>query len=319
MVLPSLRRRSSVADGLLAVQQWRRLSELPRDPTGISQRSPLRLIEVEMPRKAGVLIGVLITGIFGVAIATDRQPAPTPSSPFSAVLTWRSTIVFSDGNQISRSNTSRYFRDGLGRTRKESNGYLIGESAPPRLFIEINDPVSGERITLQPWLKRAFALKVPDRCASVSLDNDAATTPSPLNESERSSVFETDRPPVFGLIGIGIPIATTPAIRASVETRSLGEKSISGMLARGTLWVRTIPAGLPDDEKSITTTREEWISPDLGITVEVHEQSTIGGQIDINLTELSRDEPDPSLFTVPGGYTVNRPGGRCIFLSSQQP
>lgn len=252
-----------------------------------------------MSRKAWILIWMLVTGLCATAAAVTASgdPAPTPGSPFSAVVTTESTTVFSDGNRILRSNTVRYFRDGQGRTRTERNFAITGEdvTAQARPRISINDPVSGERILLFPEHKLAFVIQQPA--------TGAALAPKTADAADRS--------PPFGLMGIGMGIGAEPFTEASAATTSLGEKTVNGTLAQGTRWVRTIPSGAIGNEKPITSTREEWFSADLGLIVQITQQSTLGGRVTLNLTQLDRSEPDPSLFTVPAGYFVHhvpRPG-----------
>jgi hypothetical protein len=88
-----------------------------------------------------------------------------------------------------------------------------------------------------------------------------------------------------------------------VET-SLGTQEIEGIQAQGTRTTETIPAGKIGNEKPIVITTERWYSPDLQVDVLVKHNDPRMGEVVYQLTNVSREEPDPSLFQVPADYTV---------------
>jgi hypothetical protein len=214
-----------------------------------------------MLRKALVLGLVLSPGlaVSSGALAAGpffaEEPPEVAGAPFSAVVKTQSVTGFADGNRIVRTNTVRYFRDGQGRTRTERGNALIS-------VITICDPVGGMHYVLRPENKTVFAYKTPA---------GGTILPSPAIDS-------TDEMAPFGLLGFGMGIGARPATEASSETTSLGQKSISGLTATGTRLVRTIPSGVLGNEKPITSTLDKWVSPDLGIAVEVSQKSSIGGR-----------------------------------------
>jgi hypothetical protein len=164
-------------------------------------------------------------------------------------------------------------------------------------MIIINDPVSGERYLIRPENKMVFAYKV-----------SAGTTTPP----QATAVSMDDMAP-FALLGLGMGLGANPTTtEASSETTSLGEKSINGVTATGTRLVRNIPSGALGNDKPITSTLDRWVSPDLGIPVQITQKSSIGGELTLTLGEVVRTEPDPTLFAPPSDYTrrdVNLPAG----------
>jgi hypothetical protein len=54
----------------------------------------------------------------------------------------------------------------------------------------------------------------------------------------------------------------------------------------------------------IVSVSERWFSTDLQITVQSKHTDPRMGETDYSLTNLSRSEPDASLFEPPAGYTV---------------
>jgi hypothetical protein len=87
-----------------------------------------------------------------------------------------------------------------------------------------------------------------------------------------------------------------------VSKTSLGQEVFHGVPAVGTRVVRTIPAGVLGNEQPITSTLDTWLSPDLGVPVQITQTSSIGGQLTLTLEDVSRAEPDPALFSPPADY-----------------
>ena len=66
-------------------------------------------------------------------------------------------------------------------------------------------------------------------------------------------------------------------------------------------------AGAIGNEQPIVTTSEQWFSPDLGILVLTKHNDPRLGETIYRLANVSRNEPDRSLFQVPSDYTVKEP------------
>ncbi len=255
-----------------------------------------------MLRKAIILGLVLVPGVIGTSVAVAAggsyfasEPPQIPGAPYSAVATTQSTTQFSDGNRIVRSNTVRFFRDGQGRTRTERGVGGDGEefTAQPNPAIMIHDPVAGRFYILNPQTKTAFVYKMPNRGAGAG---GAGAPPA---------IAPRDPIPGFALMGLGMGIGATAFTEASSAETSLGQKVISGVSTTGTRIVRTIPSGVLGNDKPITSTLEEWRSPDLGVPVQISQKSSIGGVVTLNLSQVVRAEPDPTLFAPPADYTVH--------------
>jgi hypothetical protein len=84
----------------------------------------------------------------------------------------------------------------------------------------------------------------------------------------------------------------------------LERKTMEGVLVEGRKNTSTIPAGQVGNEQPITITSEEWRSPELNVLVMTHHSDPRMGESSYRLTNIVRDEPDPSLFQVPAGYTI---------------
>jgi hypothetical protein len=92
------------------------------------------------------------------------------------------------------------------------------------------------------------------------------------------------------------------------NTESLGTKNFDGVEAEGTRNVTTIPAGAIGNERPIEIVYEKWYSKDLQLIVySRHSDPRYGDQV-YKLINISRNEPDPSVFAVPGDYKVQAEG-----------
>jgi hypothetical protein len=245
-----------------------------------------------MLRKVTFLSLVLLgAGFAGTSVAVSgsfvEEPAAVSGAPFSAVAKTQSTTVFSDGTHIARSNTVRFFRDSQGRTRTERGLGADGTHTPTMIII--NDPVAGVRYFVSPPLKLAQELPL-----------HAQNMPEPPQGP--SSELDAQ----FALLGLGMGIGATPQTESSSNETSLGQKVINGVSATGTRLVRTIPAGVLGNDRPITSTMDRWVSNDLSVTVAIDQTSSIGGEVTLNVGQIARTEPDPSLFAPPSGYKVHQ-------------
>jgi hypothetical protein len=186
----------------------------------------------------------------------------------------QSQQTLADGNQISRQEQSKVYRDGQGRVRMEHTMTKPwgGASQTPQTIITIFDPVAGYSYRLNPANMTAdkMALHMPD---SASL------------------------PPHHGK-GMG-------ADAGQVQTENLGTQTINGLSATGTRNTETIPAGTMGNQQPIQIVRETWISTDLKVPVMIKSSDPRFGSMVMQLTNVAQAEPDAALFQVPAGYTVN--------------
>ncbi len=89
------------------------------------------------------------------------------------------------------------------------------------------------------------------------------------------------------------------------KIESLGTQTIEGVTAEGRREILTIPAGEIGNTLPIEVVDETWYSPELQITVMTRHRDPRSGENTYRLTNISRSEPDRSLFEVPADYTVS--------------
>jgi hypothetical protein len=95
-------------------------------------------------------------------------------------------------------------------------------------------------------------------------------------------------------------------VNPNVTKESLGAQTVNGVSAQGTRFTRTIPAGKIGNDKPITVTREIWYSSDLQMVVQSKHSDPRFGETTYSLTNIQRNEPPASLFTVPSDYSVKQ-------------
>ena len=95
-----------------------------------------------------------------------------------------------------------------------------------------------------------------------------------------------------------------------VQTDNLGLQTINGLAATGTRTTQTIPAGAIGNTQPIQIVREVWMSQDLKIPVMIKTTDPRFGNTVMQLTNVQTTNPDPALFQVPAGYTVQSSPGR---------
>lgn len=205
--------------------------------------------------------------------------AVVTGAPYTAVAVLESKQTLGDGNSINRRTQTNIFRDGQGRTRRETTLPAVGPLAAtgqPKTFIMIFDPVASTGFVLHPDTK--IAEQLPGRKGGKKGAGDF------------QAKFEAH---VQKQIADG-----------TLKKEDLGVQTINGISAQGTRYTHTIPAGQMGNEKDIVVTSERWYSPDLQIVVKSTRTDPRFGQTTYTVTNLHRQEPAATLFTVPSEYTV---------------
>ena len=113
--------------------------------------------------------------------------------------------------------------------------------------------------------------------------------------------------------GIGGGITGLPPAAAAASARprprtagteDLGTQMIDGVSVHGTRTTTVIPTGTVGNDGPITTTRDVWFSPELNLVIRTVTTDPRSGTQTSGIGNLSRDEPDPTLFTVPADYII---------------
>jgi hypothetical protein len=230
-------------------------------------------------------------------------------APYSAQAVTESTQTLGDGNRIVRKSTAALFRDSEGRTRREQDFKAIGPLAAdgPGQTIFISDPVAGVDYFLDVRNRTArkmmpmhfkFEMKTPP----------PGEKPDIIYERKIDRIQIEQKVARAGELKIAPEGATVMEWHGTNEKNarkeSLGKQLIEGVEAEGTRTTITIPAGEIGNERAIEIVSERWYSPELQTVVMTRHSDPRFGENSYTLTNISRSEPDKSLFEIPAGYTV---------------
>jgi hypothetical protein len=246
---------------------------------------------------SGVTVGVVGAQSTSLVALSSIGPGmageAVSGAPYSAEQVTEYVQTLADGTHITRpSQKTVFYRDSQGRTRIERTfprpPGASGAAGPN--MIEISDPISGAHYTLDP--RSRTARKFP------------GAPPPP--------------PPGGTAIPKGLAVqATIPALsptlpdsqppRPQFSRESLGTQTIDGVLAEGARTTVTYPIGAVGNDRPISTVSETWTSPELKTVVLSKNSDPQNGESTTRLTNISRVEPDPSLFQVPSDYEIVDP------------
>ncbi len=215
-------------------------------------------------------------GGFGIMSAGPGARTPVTGAPYSALETTQTQQTLSDGNQVTREEQSKVYRDGLGRVRIEHTMSRPWAGGAPQTVVTIFDPVGGFSYMLNPAKMTATKMALPPARTSQS---------SPPREHSAKT-------------------------NHAIQTETLGTQAINNVAAAGTRRTETIAAGAIGNQQAIQIVRETWISADLKVPVSIKSSDPRFGTTSMQLTNITQTEPDPSLFVVPSNYNVTTRTGR---------
>ena len=249
---------------------------------------------------------------------------PVTGAPYSAQIVTESVQPFADGNAITHTSTSSVWRDSQGRTRREQNINMIGPSQASGAaiqFITIDDPIAGVHYTLNPNKMMATQITTSGTASGAA----GEVLPKKIIPADSGNVSITyfasgDAGFAGGGRGGNISIAPGELAPTNVTTESLGADTMQGLSVLGTRITRTIPEGQIGNAQPILITTDKWYSQDLQIEVKTVHSDPRTGTTTTTVTNLSRNEPNPSLFTVPPGYAISTgSGANRVTLKQQEP
>jgi hypothetical protein len=261
--------------------------------------------------------GPATTGVGDRVERRDADPLAGPvvsGAPFAADATTTVVQTLSDGTRIEQKSTTKFYRDGTGRVRREQT--IIGldtlnPSAGPRTIITL-DSVPGDPMpyVLDPVARTAR--QIPRGIAlagavgalnGLSLTYFRARTPAGIAADPTDLVLNVQG---LSVARRGVPNDLRPA------EEQLGSRQIEGVKATGLRTTITIPQGRIGNDRPIQIVDERWDSPELGLLIASRYSDPRTGVVDYKLTNINRTEPRADLFTVPSDYNTvpfGAPGG----------
>jgi hypothetical protein len=294
---------------------------------------------VRIPR-AGVRVGAVAGGpgapvfVGGannfefIAAAPAFGGEMVTNAPYSAEAVTETQQVLADGNKISRSNSSKIYRDSQGRTRREQTISALGpwaSAGEPTELIFINDPVAGVNYVLNTKERTAEKTEIATEIIEIEGDTQAMRIGAGAEKDIlkwKASAADGDPPPqmIFhrverqlkqgGAEQQDVTVVHAGAARGvplldeNVKSEPLGKQMFEGVEAEGTRTTITIPAGQIGNERPIETVSESWFSAQLKTLVLSKQNDPRMGETTYKLTNIQLVEPLPSMFEVPADYTI---------------
>jgi hypothetical protein len=238
--------------------------------TSISEMTGIKFTEPD-PALFEPLAGYKVQEESGAFTMTGGGPAIAQPPALPRTVTALTGMPFSADLLSGAKPLNHYYRDSMGRTRREP-------VAPVTAATEIIDTVAGFRYTLDPSKQVAHRQAVTVRSKEA-----AAASPPPAIATNTSRL-------AGGITGLN---------------EWLGTKTIDGIEAWGSRVTLTYPPGtLGGNDKTFSAVTEAWNSPKLGLPVLMNNSGPLTGATGTTLGNIRYNEPDPSLFQVPAGYTV---------------
>jgi hypothetical protein len=214
------------------------------------------------------------------------------SLPFSATETTTREQNLSDGTVIKSTVEVQLSRDSEGRLRAESALKPDASGAAQGRIVTLWNPNDGKGITWitgNPSATFASVTHLPESQLSNFLSTLSTTPASGTRTSLRRSLAS--------------PLASAQS-SANLQTESLSEQSVAGVLATGTRTTQVVPAGTVDNDRDFTVVSETWTSADLKTTVRQVSSDPRTGTVTTELSNVDRSEPDASLFKAPTNVRV---------------
>ena len=200
---------------------------------------------------------------------------PVANAPFSGVIVVERTTVPRNGGPVLNLKTIREVaRDSQGRVHNVFRSLIAASdnSTPPIFRIHFYDPQTRSYTYLYPQQKMYM---------TGTVNHPPAAEPADL---------------------IASPAGNSVPLNQFTKQEDLGTHSIDGVSAHGVREIQTIPAANSNMGSEIVLTDEYWYSDDLHMNVVVKHDDPRTGSVTMTLTQVTRAEPDPSLFQIPDGY-----------------
>jgi hypothetical protein len=223
----------------------------------------------------------------------DGQSGPVLGKPFCATEVRTTRQSLSDGNTIDRTDTSKFYRDAEGRMREESGQTPSSGVAHVLIF----DPVGGATFEINPqtetYVKWSAGSGKKSTTTIASTQNGTW-----VDTSNRKGAGQ----PVQIVPEAHVPYHSDPVM--AYQTVDLGERMINGALCRGTRTIMTIPISAVGNAHEMKIVDERWYSDELGALVRSSDSDPRFGVSSYELTDISKADPDESLFRVPADYVL---------------
>ena len=251
-------------------------------------------LQAQMPPQPAVPMGFqpaqTLVARGGRGVAAMPIPRAETGKPFSATVTTQTVQTLLDGTHLSQTTTMLEYRDAEGRVRTET-GPASGRGAEPFKTIVIRDPVAGVMWRLNPATHSATKVEMP--IVSTARGARAGRAEVPVDPTVRMSQDVTQH-----------VILGRERNNSTNVTEDLGTINVNGVPARGTRFTTVVPAGAIGNDREFRSVEERWFSSELNLLIKSVTTDPRFGTTTYELTNISRQAPEPSLFQVPTGFNT---------------
>jgi len=167
------------------------------------------------------------------------------------------------------------------------------------LLIQIVDPVAGVQYTLDTTNKIAHRIVVQAEPGG----NLPTARQSQLGTLSAGPIPSRLPAPPEHAVNTAVAVARQRGARPQTAEK-LGTEIIEGVLAEGERHTTTIPADEEGNDHPFKITSETWTSPELKLMVLNKNSDPRSGETILKMSNISRAEPDGSLFQVPPDYSI---------------
>lgn len=232
----------------------------------------------------------LVSGVFSVFLAIASVGAlaqawlgaprifvtPVPNAPFRGVIQTQRSFAQKNGTITPLKSTSVIWvvaRDSTGRVYRETRirAPQSSNASPAPLGMLIYDPQTRFTTVLFPKQRMYRSIVV----------NQPPSTEPPGQLDATAA-------------GANLP----PSQFTKVE--DLGTREMDGLQVHGVRETQTLPAS--GGGQPVVVTDEYWYSDYLHLNLMMKHSDPRTGSVTTTLTQISQEEPDPSLFAIPAGY-----------------
>ena len=302
--------------GIGVAQESGVILSMPAPPCAGDGNCPDRQISIAAggtPPNGFAQVGVISTG--GMSIAIQDSVQVVKNQPYQAIATTDVKQTLADGSHIGQTTTATVARDSDGRTVRIQQLSTIGpwrsgsdssQGNSPTLTT-IFDPVAKTHTDYTSDNKVAHVLPMPPPLPGAGARSGESGFAVFSGGPAGGATGGGAGPMTFAVQGHADSSQAFPdQAPPDVKSESLGAKTIDGIPATGTKTTTTIPAGTIGNDKDLAITRETWYSSDLKLVIQSTQTDPRFGETTFSLTNIQRSEPDPALFQVPAGYTIDK-------------
>jgi hypothetical protein len=262
----------------------------------------------------GAAAGSGFSGAFTTAVPPPFAISAVTGAAYSGEEVTERVQTLADGTHITQTFPGRHiYRDSMGRTRSERPLMVGSHASESPMIVEITDPVAGFQYTLDPQKKVAHRFAVPSPTPGQGGRFAARPLPAIVRSGEFTAVIGTAPPPPPPSPGTTTSVTSariaTPRVddgrpRPEFKNESLGTQSIDGLLCEGRRTTTTFPVDSFGNDRPVVVIEESWTSPELKTIILSKANDPRSGENTFEIRNLSRTEPDASLFQPPPDYSV---------------